>query len=403
MKEVNWKFNIGDEIKDDKRSIVIIDKEVRIKENKPDKKGRIYNIRYKFYKYKCLKCGNEDWIVEGDLDRNKGCNTCCSAPQKVVLGINTIWDKARWMCDLGVSEEDAKRYTPMNGSKIITTCPHCGNKKETIIRNIYYRHTIGCICNDKQSYPEKFLYSVLKQLNIKFVIQLSNSTFKWCDNKKYDFYLPDYNCIIETHGSQHYEESTRGRSLKEEQENDIYKMELALNNGIDNYIVVDCRKSELEWIKNSILNSELNNMFNLSNINWLECEKFTTTNLIKIACKYKSDNDLLTTRDISKIMGYHRKTITAWLKIGSNLGWCSYDPNEEKKRNYDKMSKINKEYFSKKVEVFKDGKSCGVFNSIKELEDKSKELFGIRFNNISAVCLGKRTHNNGYTFKYVEE
>ena len=25
------------------------------------------------------------------------------------LGVNTIWDKARWMCDLGISEEDAKR------------------------------------------------------------------------------------------------------------------------------------------------------------------------------------------------------------------------------------------------------------------------------------------------------
>jgi len=27
--------------------------------------------------------------------------------------------------------------------------------------------------------------------------------FDWSDNKRYDFYLPEYNAIIEMHGKQH--------------------------------------------------------------------------------------------------------------------------------------------------------------------------------------------------------
>ena len=48
--------------------------------------------------------------------------------------------------------------------------------------------------------------------------------------------------------------------------------------------MLDCRKSELEWIKNSILNSRLNEVFNLDNIDWDKIElKARENNLTKIA------------------------------------------------------------------------------------------------------------------------
>ena len=169
------------------------------------------------------------------------------------------------------------------------------------------------------------MYSALKQLNLKFITQLSKTNFEWCENKKYDFYLSDYNIIIETHGEQHYEESRRGRSLKEEQENDKLKEKLALSNGIKHYIVIDCRKSELEWIKNSILDSELGNIFDLSDIDWLKCEEFALNNLIKEICTYKKDNPNISILEMANIFGYERHTIGRWLKRGSLLGWCEYN------------------------------------------------------------------------------
>ena len=343
MKEVNWKFNIGDEIKDDKRQLVIIDREIRVKEKTDNKSGRKYMTNEKWYKYKCNKCRNEDWIIEYNMSYGFGCNTCGRSPRKTVLGINTIWDKARWMCDLGVSEEDAKKYTPQSNKSINITCPFCGRTKKAKISNIYNQKSIGCICSDNHSYPEKFMYSMLKQLRIDFVMQLSKSKFKWCDKYRYDFYIPNLNVIVETHGIQHYEENSRGLSLQEEQENDKLKMELALNNGIEYYIIIDCRKSELEWIKSSILDNELNNIFDLKNIDWNKCEEFAcNSNLIKEACNYKKENPNMTTTQIGNIMGYDSSTIRIWLKKGSSFGWCIYDAQKEKERHYINYKKGDK-------------------------------------------------------------
>ena len=96
----DFKVEIETTFKDGKRDLTIIDREYRI-----DKSG----IRRKWYKYHCNIDGNEDWIEESNLLGGQGCNVCSG--KKALLGVNTIWDKARWMCDLGVSEEDAKKYT----------------------------------------------------------------------------------------------------------------------------------------------------------------------------------------------------------------------------------------------------------------------------------------------------
>ena len=49
-----------------------------------------------------------------------------------------------------------------------------------------------------------------------------------------------------------------GRTLEEEQENDELKKSLAIKNGIKDYLVIDCRESEMEFIKSNILKSQLN-------------------------------------------------------------------------------------------------------------------------------------------------
>lgn len=315
---IDFKFEIGDII----NGLEIINRECRI----------IKDTKRKYYKYHCNKCGNEDWMEECNLKNGYGCNACCS--QKAVLGINTIWDKARWMVGLGVSEEDAKKYVPNSTKEIEVVCLFCGRKKIKKINYIYIDKSIGCICGDSISYSEKFMYSLLEQLNIDFETQYSP---EWSQNKRYDFHLLDYNTIIETHGIQHYEESGRGRSLKEEQENDRIKKELALNNGITNYIVIDCRNSEIVWIKEQILNSDLANIIDLSNIDWLKCEEFARGNLVKEVCDYwhehrEINSEDITTTTICKVFGLGESTVRRYLKRGNRLGWCNYNAKEEKKR-----------------------------------------------------------------------
>lgn len=371
----------------------VIDREFRQEEQKPDKRGRVYKENRKWYKYKCNKCPYEGWIIEGSLKKGVGC--ACCANQIAVLGINTIWDTDRWMCDLGVSEEDAKRYTCGSKQKIEVTCPECNNKKKITIKTIKNRKTIGCTCGDGYSYPEKLISSMLMQLNIEFESQFSP---KWISPKRYDIFVSKYNMIIEVHGGQHYKETNIGRSLLEEQENDKIKEQLAVVNGITNYIVLDCRYSELDYIRNSVLNSELSKLFDLSQVDWLKCEEFALKNIVREVCEYWSNKeDWESVSDLMKIFNIDRTLTIKYLKKGMKLGWCNYDEEKEYLKGVRKKNKNGRQ-----VEMFKDGESLGIFESATELSRKSEGLFGVKLlkGNISAVCNGERNHHKGFAFRY---
>ena len=384
----NFKSEIGQTFKDEKRDLIITDREHR-----KDKNGQ----NRKWYKYACNKCGwTEGLIEESHLLEGVGC-ACCSN-RKAVLGINTIWDTDRWMCDLGVSEEDAKTHTHSSNDKITVICPDCGRVKPTkiVINNIYNKHSIGCTCGDNVSYSEKLIYSLLNQLKVNFITQYIT---KWSNNKRYDFYF-NYNnesYVIEVNGIQHYKESPRGRKLQEEQSNDKYKKELAILNGIkeENYIVIDCRKSELDFIKNNILNSRLNEIFDLSKIDWLKCEKFTLSNLVKQTCDIKKENPDMTTTEISKTINISRDTVRNYLKKGTKLDWCYYNP---------KIEKTKSDFKGKQVYILKNGKCLGLFSSCSELSRRSRELFGVELDSkrISDVANNKIKLYRGFIFKYIK-
>lgn len=317
-----FKFDLEESLKDNRRDLIIINREYR-----KAKHGKSI-ANEKWYKYKCNICGwTEGWMIEGNIKRGNGC--ACCAGKIVVPEINSIWAREPWMMDLGISEEDAKKYLPNSNKSINVCCRHCNRKKKMKISTIYNNKSIGCVCGDGFSYPEKFTINVLTQLNCDFQTQLKND---WTENKKYDFYIPSINLIIETHGRQHYVDIHRkgARTLAEEQENDKFKRELALSNGIEHYIELDCRESDMKWIKNSILNSELNEIFDLTNIEWSECEKYALKNIVKEVCDYwNNKEEWETVSDLCKIFTKDIFVIINFLKKGNKFGWCNYNPKEE--------------------------------------------------------------------------
>lgn len=318
---------------------------------------------------------------------------------------NTIWNTDRWMCDLGISEEDAKKYSKGSNKKIEVTCPYCGRRKKMAINSINRTKSIGCICGDGISYPEKFMYNLLLQIRANFTYQLSKTTFEWCGKYKYDFYIPELNCIIETHGRQHYEDCYWGKA-SDAKLNDNAKEKLAKDHGIKNYIVIDCRYSELEWIKDNIINSKLNDIFDLSKIDW-ETINLTalTNNIVKEVCDYwnnKRDNETAITMALDNPWGIKNSyTIVRYLKTGDRLGWTNYNPKEEMRKCGSKNGKA----LAKKVEVYKDGEYIKTFDSLKKLEEASMSEFGIIFSvsGVSYFCLNgsKKGTYKGYVFKYV--
>ena len=412
----DFKYGINQVLKTYNRDIEIIDKSYIpiIKKN-----GNIENKKY--YKYKCNKCGfdcgehyknqeykEELWIEESNLNTGKGCSCCCNSSKIVVGGINDIPTTAPWMIKyFQGGYDEAKLYTKNSGQRIIPICPDCGKVKEKngIVSHINKTKSIGCSCSDKVSYPEKFMFSVLEQLKLGFKTQYSSS---WCNyidlNYKtkvgfYDFKLDSYPIIIETDGGWHNKDNKMSGQTKEESKYiDDEKDRLAKENGYE-VVRIDCEKSEVEFIKQNIINSRLNNIFDLSKIDWKQCEEFALSNRVKEACNYKNNNPNVTTIQIGEIMNLSKVTIGRYLNIGNKLNWCCYDAKEYKRKQQQKSGKSN----GKQIEIFKKGISLGIFPSCCELERQSEILFGVKLTSstLSLVCNGKIKSHKGFTFMYI--
>jgi hypothetical protein len=306
----------------------------------------------KGYWFKCLhypEHHSELKSINGFTNGEIGCmlcNQCNSFGQYQIdtyetNNIATYWGNTNTISPFEIPHGSNK--------KVWIKCPNCGNEKFISPIN-FITQGLGCPkCSDGISYPEKIMYSVLQQLSGKFQTQLTKTSVKWCSNYRYDFYISKFNCIIETHGLQHYEETGRGRTLQEEQENDKLKKQLALKNGIkeENYIVIDCRKSELEWIKNNVLDSRLNDLFDLSKIDWNQCNKNALNSFVKEACELWDNTKNII--EISIKLKLNRNTIRRYLKQGAALNWCDYDVIQSKIQNNINHGKLNIERCSKKV------------------------------------------------------
>jgi len=341
-------------------------------------------------KYYCLRCTRS--MYTGEINR-----------KTALKKSGSISETNPHLIKYFVNIEDTKKYTAHSHNKVPLKCPDCGFIKTNTTIHYLTSHGIACPkCGDGVSYPEKIMFNVLEQLGLEIIPQLSKITFKWCNDYRYDFYIPSINSIVETHGKQHYEENKNWcMSLNETQENDRLKKELALNNSIkeDNYIIINCKRSELECIKNNILNSNLAKLFDLTKIDWLKCDEIACEGLIKKACDI-FNSGVRSPRGIAEILKLHSSTIINYLKRGNNLNWCDYDVKEENRKQCIILGKDT----GKKVEIFKEEISLGIFESCAELERQSQNIFNTKLLGcaMSMVCSGKRKHHKGYTFKYIK-
>ena len=277
----------------------------------------------------------------------------------------------------------------------LVKCLDCGGKYSRSEGHLKERGVKCPNCGDGVSYPTKFIHALLLQVGCSFEREF---TLETAGRRRYDFYIVNNNSIIEVHGSQHYinrEYGSRGRTLKEEQSNDALKKKIALDSGIGSYKNIDARESSLEWIKSSVLNSKLSEMFDLSNIDWEDCHKFAMSNLIAEICSKFKENSLSTTEQLSKEYGIHRGTVVKYLKKGAALGWCDYNPKTIQTLNGKNLIKTN----SKPIICLETGQE---FESARECERLSLEFFGVRMlqSKISAVCNGLNKTHKGYTFRY---
>ena len=268
-----------------------------------------------------------------------------------------IKDSAPWMIQYLKDKNDANRYSYYDKKEIYFVCPDCGAEFKKRIDTVY-AHGLDCPCGDNWSYPNKFIYSLLMQLPVK---HYPEKKFNWSDSRKYDEYVlyKGKSIIVEMHGEQHYSKpiSNKGRTLEEEIKNDRYKRSLAIENNIDYYFEIDARKSKLDYIKESIIQSGLLKCLEISEneIDWIECDKFATGNFCKLICldfKKSQNKDI---KEFAKKWHLGVRTIRKYLNKGNEFGWCVYNAYSNKVQNLrDYSDKVRKKVFCKTISKFFD-------------------------------------------------
>lgn len=292
--------------------------ELHNKNDKVDYVGPYVNRKTKV-KVKCRECGYIYKTFPSTLLSNlSGCPVCSS--KEVIKGVNDIGTTAPHLLPYFCNIEDAYTHTSCSHDEIMAKCPICGYTKKVIIKNLYYE-SFGCpVCSDGISYPNKFIRSFIKQLPVTNIIfEYSPS---WIGRKRFDSYFEfnDKKYIIEMDGDFHYKDGGfYDNDYLKNIANDIYKENLAKEHGIE-VIRIDSRKSELLYLKTNILNSILNDIFDLSIINWELCGKEATSNYCKIICDYYQENKFNENWDeIANKFGTSISSVQKYIRDGEKI------------------------------------------------------------------------------------
>lgn len=358
------KYNIGDKVKTDKgRTFRILNFKIRTKMNQE------HNYSELLYYVYCPECGYCQWVPSYAL-RHYNCHCQNGNYPWVQIGINDITTTDPWMIKyFPGGPQEAAKYRATSMTKVTLKCPHCGREKHDYQINYLHKlKNLPCTCNDHVSFPEKFITCFLEQLDVDYEYQVGKTRISFLDQAsrgfKYDYYIPSLSCIIEAHGEQHYRDVKKWRGIEERKEWDKEKKELALNNDIKHYVELNCYYSQREWIKKSIMESDLPQILSFSedDIDWLECEAFGSTNITKDICEYYMKT-MANHSEMSKIFHMGDSAIGKNLKRGNDLGWCVYQP----RKNYVDIIKAYN----------KDGETH-LFKSSKDFDYNAKEILGIR-------------------------
>jgi len=352
----------------------------------------LYKTARDTIKVKCLKCTGEWEPTADSLLHGSGCPYCTN--QKILIGFNDMWTTNPNLAKLLSNTEDGYKYTQKSNKRLDWKCLDCGeiikNKKISDIN----RNGLSCPkCSDGKSYPNKFMFNVLDQLqNLKIIEDFETEKifdwlryeFKGKSRKGFlDFYFETNHKKygIEMDGSFHGKDNKMSGQTKEESQYiDSEKDRLCQEYNIE-ITRIDSDKSELEWIRNNIMQSILPQLLNFkeSDIDWLKCHEYALSSLVKTVCDIWNSG-IKNTKEISNITKISQGVVITYLKQGNKINLCNYDPKKSYKYKFSNGYKSN---IRKQVMCIETGK---IYDSI---IDAGIDM-NCNKNHISSCCKGKR-------------
>ena len=358
---------------------------------------RIKEVSYgssKIFKWECFRCGNNYTMRVKDRTMQK--RNCPYCRKRRVNETNCIWSTHPEIASLLKDKKEGYKIHIGSEVKITLVCPDCNFESTRRAKTLKYKSFNCTNCSDRVSYPEKFMSNVLDQLSINYI---KHKKFDWSNDKIYDFYIPSFNVIIETHGGQHSGKgfgNLGGRTLEEEKENDLYKEKLAKYNGIENYFSVDCKYSNRNYISESLINGSIADKFDFSNVNWNKSDEYASSSFLKKACDLWEEG--YKTHEIAYKQKLTRSTVIRYLKRGKEIGLCSYDPKEEQRKSALKSSRIHADISKKRVLQFTlQNNFIREWDSLTSIQNE----LGFHKGNVSRVCRSAQKYKTAYGYKWL--
>lgn len=258
----------------------------------------------------CEKHKGEFTSTIKDIKAGYGCGVCYG---RQVNENNSLYTIRPDLLKFLSNEADAKTVTPQSHKTITMKCPICGTEKAMKIQTLSNQGFSCSICSDNFSLPEKYVSNILQELQIAYIPQYSPT---FANKKRYDFYIPDLNLIIETHGKQHYVDGNFYITLEEQQSNDRLKKILAIENGINNYIEINCSDTSFIEMTDQIKIS-LEKFIDFSTINFeLLYMKSQDSKIVEAWNLFKATQDI---SFVSIELKISKPTIRKYIKLGKQL------------------------------------------------------------------------------------
>ena len=305
---------------------------------------------------------------------------------QVTKGVNDIATTNLELFSILKDKEDGYKYRMNSNKKVWFVCPKC---KQELYRKISLVNTngLGCSCDSNvASYSERFLFAILKQINVQFYYQYSVKGFR---NYRFDFYVPSFNkMLIELDGGiGHGKESMLldpnefiNSTHRDEEKNDY-----ARNNGFV-LLRINCDyldiRNRFDFIKSAFEQSELSKYINFHSIDYLECHKYSLgLKVIQIAEAW--NKGIRGYKELKKHFNMNRSTIRRYLKDACDTKLIN--------ESYEEVLKINRKLGGVEIQKTKGvSVKCietnEVFNSLAEAQRKYKVDLSRYFNHNGKYC-----------------
>ena len=304
---------------------------------------------------------------------------------KIIEGVNDFVTLQPHLACYLKNYEDGIGRGQSSPKYAVFICPNCGQEKNSSFQKVTEAQRVICThCSDNLPFGEKYVSTLLKANNINFI---HDKTTEWSLKKRYDFYIPSLSMIIETHGEQHFRSDSfkQGEEkLKLQKQNDAFKRDLAINNGVEYYIELDTSTCSEEDITKQLQSTPLWNALTIKETTIAK----HSNRMLEVVEFYNNNKDMSTT-EIAKKLGYARSTIKNDLKRASKLCLCDYSP-ETAKKDKNHRNAINYGRKIKAINRFNGKVTC--FNSVKE----ASRITGCKMGSIHNALSGRSKYSGDF-------